>query len=409
MKVWLVSAFEPIPSDNMRPMRFAGVTERLLANGHAVVTWTGSLRHSDRKQRFDRDDRSQASSDHEVITLKSWSYSKNISFRRLIAHEHLARRLTEQFAKEPKPDVILVATPPVSVAAAVVDYGEKNGVPVVVDVIDPWPDAVYPYLPRPARPFAKLALVPMNRDARRLFSRCAGITAISQQYLDWARAKGGHRCSVGEAIFPGADLAGFDERMKSVGGRQTNGESGPLRFVYAGALGTAYDVETIISAARLLEKQGVTDMEFLIAGGGPRREEFERLAAGMPQVRFLGMLDATELARTYSTSDAGIACYRQGATQSITYKLFDYLAVGMPIISSLTGEMENIITRERVGMHYEPENPEALAKCLRQLADDREAMRAMGARGRAFTELHGDNAKNYEKMVEVLSSVVADR
>jgi glycosyltransferase involved in cell wall biosynthesis len=119
----------------------------------------------------------------------------------------------------------------------------------------------------------------------------------------------------------------------------------------------------------------------------------------------LGWLGKDELTRLYAGAYAGIACYARGATQSVTYKLFDYLAAGFPIVASLPGEMETIITKEDVGRHYEPENAAALAAVVKELAVARDTVTAMGRRGRAFAENRGDNARTYLKMVSFLESV----
>ena len=36
MRIWLVSAFEPIPSDGVRPARYMGLASVLLQRGHDV-------------------------------------------------------------------------------------------------------------------------------------------------------------------------------------------------------------------------------------------------------------------------------------------------------------------------------------------------------------------------------------
>src|SRR5439155_22744134 len=80
-------------------------------------------------------------------------------------------------------------------------------------------------------------------------------------------------------------------------------EAGPLRVVYAGALGRAYDLDCVLDCARMVGSAA----RFLIAGDGPERERLERLAAGLDNVEFHGWLDARALARLIASGDVSIA------------------------------------------------------------------------------------------------------
>jgi glycosyltransferase involved in cell wall biosynthesis len=179
-------------------------------------------------------------------------------------------------------------------------------------------------------------------------------------------------------------------------------KEGRLRFVYAGSLGSTYDVESIVQVAKRLAREGFDGAEFVIAGDGPKRAALEKEAKGLPNVRFLGWVGAKDLAKAYASSHVGLACYRRGATQSVTYKLFDYLAAGMPIVHSLPGEMEALVAREKVGRFFEPEDADGLCAIVKELCAERDSLPEWSKAARRFAEAQGDSAKTYQRMAAFL-------
>ena len=156
-------------------------------------------------------------------------------------------------------------------------------------------------------------------------------------------------------------------------------------------MGAAYDVETIVECARLLESDGYEKAKFIIAGSGPKYDFLVKSAKGLNNVEITGFLGAGDLARLYAKSHVGIACYSNRATQAVTYKFFDYMGAGLCIINSLQGEMSNIIERENVGYNYLANNPQELVNIVRFLCENTNVIKNTGENARKYTEAKGDS------------------
>jgi glycosyltransferase involved in cell wall biosynthesis len=122
-------------------------------------------------------------------------------------------------------------------------------------------------------------------------------------------------------------------------------------------------------------------------------------------LQFLGWLGAGDLARLFARCHVAIACYARRATQSVTYKLFDYLAAGLPILCSLPGEMAEIIQREQLGFQYEAEDQAAFVEIVRQVCRHSHEISAMSHRARRFAEANGDQRQVYNRMAHFLESI----
>jgi glycosyltransferase involved in cell wall biosynthesis len=154
-----------------------------------------------------------------------------------------------------------------------------------------------------------------------------------------------------------------------------------------------------------LQSQGDIQAEFVIAGQGPKLEILKSQAEGLNNVIFTGFLGGSALNDLLLSSDIGIACYAKNTSQSVTYKLFDYLSSGLPIICSLPGEMSDIIKKYEVGYYFKPEDSENLLEVIKIILNDRDKIKEMRIRSLALTQKLGYSKNVYGNLVEFLEKI----
>jgi glycosyltransferase involved in cell wall biosynthesis len=208
------------------------------------------------------------------------------------------------------------------------------------------------------------------------------------------------------AFYPAVDIAYFDELAARVPKAPQGDGPRPVRFTYAGSMGHTYDVETIVNCARLLMESGFTGAEFCLAGYGPKFSQLQKMAQNLPNVKLLGWLNAEKLAELFVHSDVGLAAYSREATQVVTYKLFDYLVAGLPILCSLRGEMAGLLQEEDIGMTYVSEDAASLADLVKKICSRPAALKSMSRRCRAFAERTGDKRLIYADMASFVETVI---
>jgi len=174
------------------------------------------------------------------------------------------------------------------------------------------------------------------------------------------------------------------------------------RFVlaYAGNLGLAQSVDDAIEAIRRLGD----GYRLEIMGDGPRRDELAALAAQLPPgaVNMRGLVEPEEAAEVLRASDALLVAERQDKT--VSAKLYDYSAVGRPIVALARGELQRIVESEGIGLRVPLGDPDALAAALKTLAGDPAIGERLVTRSRAFAadHLRGDQA---DRLCELVSAV----
>jgi glycosyltransferase involved in cell wall biosynthesis len=190
----------------------------------------------------------------------------------------------------------------------------------------------------------------------------------------------------------------------------------PGRFVvcYAGNLGRAHDVDTILSAMTLLQDRAVmkpTDLAanvmFLFVGGGAKRAKLEREATKrtLTNFRIRPYQPKERLSETLAVADVHLVSLDPRLEGLIVpSKFYGIAAAGRPtlFVGSPLGEIARMLAHYRCGFAVTPGDGEALADRILELAGNRQLCAEMGMRAREACEAHWDRKQALAKWEEVL-------
>jgi glycosyltransferase involved in cell wall biosynthesis len=160
--------------------------------------------------------------------------------------------------------------------------------------------------------------------------------------------------------------------------------------VFAGNLGAAQSLETIVGAAEQLERAGVPIRIFLIGSGSQSDwldSEIQRRA--LTNVVIPGRFPPESMACFYAAASALLVSLRDEPIFALTIpsKVQGYLAAGRPIIASLNGEGARIVQDAGAGVSCSAGDAAALAAAAVRLFEAGEdARREMGENGRRYAE-----------------------
>jgi glycosyltransferase involved in cell wall biosynthesis len=242
---------------------------------------------------------------------------------------------------------------------------------ITLDVLDLWPDLFVNPLSPYFRWFGRAVFAPYFYMCRVAFCRADRITSVSKSYAAWALKRAGRDDTENFSYF----YLGAGDQLDAYNKDKARNK---MTCLFAGQLGFNYDVETIVSAANILEKSGDQNIEFLIAGDGYKRDRLKEMAKELKNIEFLGWVPFGELSRLAENCHVGLNCYTRDATQSVPTKLFDYLSLGLFVVNSLPGESSLLLADAGIGVDYKPGDPESLAQVLRGLSLKLEEICFMG-------------------------------
>lgn len=139
---------------------------------------------------------------------------------------------------------------------------------------------------------------------------------------------------------------------------------------YAGTLGTANALESLISAASKL--QHYPDIAFTLVGQGKLKHQLQKQAADLG-LRNVYFVDAIPKAQVQSVLKVFDVCY-VGLTKDPLFrfgvspnKLFDYLYAGKPIIYAIDSGVYTPVEDAKAGVQTEPENEEEIIKAVLEM------------------------------------------
>jgi len=375
MRVWLIQVGEPLPTDRFdeRPLRTGILAKFLLERGHEVVWWGSTFDHSRKKYRCSGNAMLKVSERFSIRLLHSVGYVHNVSFRRLLYNWDVGRRFSRLAGSEPRPDVIVSSLPTIELSAAAVAFGRQRGIPVVIDIRDLWPDIFLDVIPSSLRWGARLLLWPFFRAVGHTLRRADGIIATSFNYLDWGLHYATRQRRENDAVFyigyeraniPEVDLVKAHKVLihKGVNPKKTI-------CCFIGSFGLTCDLGTVIEAAHRLEERGLTDVQFVFCGDGERMSVWWRQAVGISSVIFLGWVSRSVTAALMKISSVGLVSYARNAPQGLPNKPFEYFSHGLPVLSSLQGELREILIDHGCGLTYQTGDVESFLSALRQLIE----------------------------------------
>jgi lipopolysaccharide/colanic/teichoic acid biosynthesis glycosyltransferase len=175
-------------------------------------------------------------------------------------------------------------------------------------------------------------------------------------------------------IFEGA-LEGW--RPKGVG-------ENDFLAIFTGTHGVANGLGTVLDVAARLQARGRDDIKFALVGDGRMKPALMDRAKseGLSNVVFHDPVDKHRLAELMKSADIGlqvlanVPAFYFGTSPN---KFFDYIAAGLPVLNNYPGWLAASLKESYAGVAVPPDDADAFADALIDLADNRERLPAMSS------------------------------
>ena len=181
--------------------------------------------------------------------------------------------------------------------------------------------------------------------------------------------------------------------------------------IFAGNLGTAQALETIVEAAELLKNY--PDIRIFLVGDGSRaswvREQI--LVRGLNNLVMTGRYPPETMPAILSRAGALLVTLKDEPIfcRTVPNKVQAYLAVGRPIIACLNGEGARIVEQAGAGVACAAQQPVTLVQAIVSLSKKTAAERdQLGQNGKNYFLKHYDNALLTQKLMTYFHSLLKD-
>ncbi len=279
-------------------------------------------------------------------------------------------------------DVIYSYHPPLTTSLAAVLLSMFKRVPFVVDIQDLWPDT----LSATGMVNNRTVLDIVDKVCNFVYGKSAKIVVLSPGFKKRLISKGVPKDKV-EVIYNWCDEEVFQHPSFCDIELPNNG---CLNLVFAGNLGLAQGITSIVGAASELKVRNVSANIVFIGDGVSKSSAMELVKDGcLNNVFFLPRVPMNQVGSILNSADALLVHLTDDDLFSITIpsKTQAYLAVGKPIVMAVNGDASELISAAKAGICCE-------ANCSKSLADAVEKMTQLSLEERSLMAV---NAREFYK------------
>ncbi len=302
-------------------------------------------------------------------------------------------------ANSSKPDLILASSPQLPAAFFCFLIAKLINKPFILEVRDLWPQMLIDQGGKsPHSPIVRI----LEFIEKFLYRRSDHIVVLSKGAISYVKNKGARHISL---LPNGPNLDQFIPRKLPEEGSKFDNHR-PFRIVYLGAHGEANDLMNAIQAAKLLRNLPI---QFVFIGDGPEKRTLKDYSRNMKNITFLDPIPKFDIPNFMSNYDAVLVSlrdtnlYRYGVSPN---KLYDAYALARPVVTTITGDVNNEVELHNIGVTAPSGNPQSLAQSVEKLMSlPRFEREEMGLRARKLAEEKYSRQKIvnlYEKLMKGL-------
>ncbi len=277
---------------------------------------------------------------------------------------------------------------PVMMANAGIKYAKKHGKKSVLYCLDLWP--------------VSLSVGGMNggiiykwfyRESKKVYKAVDKILVSSSMFAQYFKEEFGIEDT--EYLPQYAEAVFTPDKCKKE-------QNEYIDLMFAGNVGTAQSVDTIIKAAALCKD--ISNLRWHIVGDGKELDSCKKLSEQLSTpVVFHGRKPIEDMPKYYAMADAMLVTMTKAPVISMTLpgKVQTYMAAGKPIIGAIDGEAKIVIEKSGCGLCGNAGDEHCLMENVRQFVK----MKCvdLGNNARQYYETQFDKQICMDKLVEELS------
>ena len=328
----------------------------------------------------------------------------------MISYYRKLFKTTKEYEKNhAKPDIIIASSPHPLTMVAGIKIAKKYNIPCICEIRDFWPEVFFM-----GDKLKKDSLIGriLLKGEHWIYKNADGIIFLKEgdiNYLSenkWDRPSGGdidlEKCYY---INNGVDIEKFNLQIESEQLDDSDLKSDKFNIVYTGAIRPVNNIDNILDTAALLKDK--EDIQFLIYGQGNMLDKLRKRAEdeGLTNVKLKGYIDKKYI--PYILSKSAINLLNYSGTQynwsrgNSSNKLFEYMASGKPIISTVKMGYSPI-EKYNCGLSLENSTPENLKEAILEIYNmNEEEYSKLGENGR-----QGAREFDYRELTKKLKKVI---
>jgi len=305
--------------------------------------------------------------------------------------------------------IIHAHNPPDLTGLAAFFVSKITGVPYVFEIHDRAPELECFEMGIPESSIVYKLLKSVERIA---VSNSAGLITVNELVADYYKQYGGPNPI---SIPTGTTLDLIESNEKTL---HDNRKIDKHVILYQGVLNlsidgepTGYDLALPLDAMPMI-MQNVPDTTLVYVGDGPGRAILQKKAKMLglqDKVVFTGFISRKQVFEWMKTADVLLIPYANTKNNSTTVptKLYEYMAVGKPIVATRFPGIERIISNEHNGLLYGVTSLEDFSLSVIRILNDPQLAEKLGSNAKQDLRVKYSFEKNWPKLISLYYSITS--
>lgn len=407
MKILMITQwFNPEP--NLKGLSFA---KELIKCGHEVQVLTGFPNYPEGKI-YDGYKLSILKKEIidgvEIFRVPLYPNHDNSGFKRALNYLSfgLSSSIIGLFVVK-KPDIIYSYHPPGTVIIPTIIFTTIFRVPYVLDVQDMWPETV-----AVSGMLSSKIIIKIIGYMCKIMYKCAKrIIVLSPGFKDNLVKKDVNSKKI-EVIYNWCDEISYnsDEELSVFDKNIYHKLSNKFNFIYAGVMGKAQSLSTILHTASLL-KNRLTKLQFVLVGGGVELEQLKdkALKMNLNNVIFIKRQPVSYIKNILEFADVLLVHLKDDPLFRITIpsKTQFYMKTGKPILMAVKGNAGELIKKSNCGFVCQPDDPIDISKAVEKFYFMKpKELNNLGSNAYKYYVDNLSMKKGVKKMINVFENVL---
>lgn len=342
-----------------------------------------------------------------VKVTRLWSHISHSKSKLSRAFSYLSFTFMALYAAlfSKKPDVVYTYHPQSTTGIIGILMHKLRGVPFITDVQDLWPDSLYATGVKQKGMLVKL----IDKWCKLTYSCASQVVVLSEGFKNVLIERG----VVPEKINVVYNWCPEEAKIgkvlaKNKGINNLYSKDKPAVFVYAGNMGSAQSLKTIIDAVSNFDNSQII---LKLVGGGVEKDNLKNYISykKIKNVIISDYIPAAGIVDALNKADVLVVHLKDEPLFKITIpsKTQFSLAMGKPLLMAVGGEANGLVAEGRAGIVAEPENVESITLAIDELLQHRDKWDVLGVNARILYLDKLSAEVNYTKLNQVLSKAVS--
>ncbi|WP_413305710.1 glycosyltransferase family 4 protein [Bacillus sp. 1P10SD] len=345
-----------------------------------------------------------------IVRIKSTPYRKSSILRQLnITFFDIITSLKILFSKNI--DAIVLSVPPISIFN--VWAAKFRKVKLITDVEDLWPLFLIEM-----GLSNNLAIKYMESAANYTYKVSDGIAAVSKGMEDYVRNQVSGDDKVIWLSPLGVNLNEYSNKTKDLSLVENKVWKNDFKIMYIGAHGRANDLSAVLTTIKSLNEISEKNSDgkqisFIFIGDGDQKSNLIKLSKelSLNNVFFEDPIPGKLVPDYLAHSDICLTNLKKIESFKLVRpnKIFQYMAVGIPIVTGIWGEAKSIVEEAKSGIYIDFNQNQIAAETLLNFINDSSALGNYSFNGKKYVKEHGNREKIFERFYRNILKIISEK